>query len=381
MTTTPPPAPQQDTPYQGAPRVSAEEMRDLARLRRSRSDRKLAGVAGGLGRHFDLDPTIFRVGFVVLALFGGAGLLLYGVSWLLVPDEGTDHAKINIEPSARSVVLIGLAVVSVLLVVGDSSGVFDFPWPVFVVGIVILAVIMSRQDRQVGTGGPPPGQPAGTVSLDKQEPPTVWQPAPPVVRPYRGPGLFLATVALIAVGLGILWLVDLSGTDVPGGAYPALALAICGAMLVLGAWYGRAGGVLFLAMISGLGLGAANLAAHGIGGTENHTPQTAAGVAPSYDVGIGELKLDLRDVRDLEALDGRTINLSGTLASIDVIVPAGIDVVATGDIDGGGNVEIFGDTDDGDSPHLTRSLDGGTDVPSITINAELDLGSINVRNP
>ena len=81
MTTTPPPAPDQEAAT--GPRVSPQEMRDLGRLRRSRTDRKIAGVAGGLGRHFDIDPTIVRVAFVVLAFFGGAGLLLYGVGWLL----------------------------------------------------------------------------------------------------------------------------------------------------------------------------------------------------------------------------------------------------------------------------------------------------------
>ncbi len=397
MTTTPPPAPKQDAPQQSGqqpgqqsgqqsgPRVSYEEMRDLGRLRRSRTDRKLGGVAGGVGRHFDLDPTIIRVAFVVLALFGGAGLLLYGVSWLLVPEEGTERAKVNIEPSARSVVLIGLAVVSVLLVVGDSSGVFDFPWQLFVIGIVVLAVIMSRRDRQSRSLAP-------AVSLEKDastvsgtplgwEPssPPVWQPPPPVVKPYRGPGLFLATAAMIAVGLGILWLVDLSGTSVAAGAYPALALAICGSMLVVGAWYGRAGGVLFLAMLSVLGLGVANLADHGVSGREQHTPLSAAAVESSYDIGIGELVLDLREVGDPSALDGRTIDLTGTLARIEVIVPSDLDVTATGDINGGGNLRIFGYTDDGDSPRLTRSHDGGAGVPTLTIDAELDFGTIIVR--
>ena len=51
----------------------------------------MAGVAGGLGRHLDVDPTILRVLFVVLVFFGGAGLLLYGALWLLVPEEGTEH--------------------------------------------------------------------------------------------------------------------------------------------------------------------------------------------------------------------------------------------------------------------------------------------------
>ncbi len=50
------------------PRVTAEEVRDLGRLRRTTTDRKVAGVAGGLARHLDVDPIILRVAFVVLDL-------------------------------------------------------------------------------------------------------------------------------------------------------------------------------------------------------------------------------------------------------------------------------------------------------------------------
>src|SRR4051794_41937486 len=57
------------------------------RLTRSSSDRVLAGVAGGLGRYFDIDPIIFRIGFVVLTLAGGAGVLAYLAAWVLVPED------------------------------------------------------------------------------------------------------------------------------------------------------------------------------------------------------------------------------------------------------------------------------------------------------
>ena len=49
-------------------------MRDVNRLRRSTTDRYIAGVAGGLGRHFDIDPTVIRVLLAVLTFFGGAGV-------------------------------------------------------------------------------------------------------------------------------------------------------------------------------------------------------------------------------------------------------------------------------------------------------------------
>src|SRR3954452_6112997 len=62
------------------------------RLVRTTDDRVIAGVAGGLGRYFGVDPVLFRIGLIALVFLGGAGLLLYGVAWLLVPDEATGRA-------------------------------------------------------------------------------------------------------------------------------------------------------------------------------------------------------------------------------------------------------------------------------------------------
>lgn len=59
------------------------------RILRSRSDRMIAGVAGGLGAYFGIDPIFVRLGFLVLAFLNGFGLFLYAVLWLLVPNEGT----------------------------------------------------------------------------------------------------------------------------------------------------------------------------------------------------------------------------------------------------------------------------------------------------
>lgn len=56
------------------------------RLYRSRTDRQLAGVCGGLGEYFGVDPTIVRLIFVVLSLAGGPGLLLYIILALVIPE-------------------------------------------------------------------------------------------------------------------------------------------------------------------------------------------------------------------------------------------------------------------------------------------------------
>ena len=61
------------------------EARPLKRLHLSNSNRKIGGVCGGLGERFEIDPVLFRVAFVLLALVCGLGILLYVVLWLLVP--------------------------------------------------------------------------------------------------------------------------------------------------------------------------------------------------------------------------------------------------------------------------------------------------------
>jgi phage shock protein C len=62
-------------------------MSEVRKLYRSRSNRMLAGVCGGLAQYFNIDPTLVRVLFVVLAVLGGSGLLIYLVLWIVVPEE------------------------------------------------------------------------------------------------------------------------------------------------------------------------------------------------------------------------------------------------------------------------------------------------------
>lgn len=50
--------------------------------------RMVAGVCAGLGDYFGVDPNIVRLVFAALSIFGGAGVLMYLVAWLLVPEEG-----------------------------------------------------------------------------------------------------------------------------------------------------------------------------------------------------------------------------------------------------------------------------------------------------
>jgi len=56
------------------------------RLYRARSERKLAGVCAGIADYFGWDPTLVRVGWIVLTLMGGSGILLYLLLWLVMPE-------------------------------------------------------------------------------------------------------------------------------------------------------------------------------------------------------------------------------------------------------------------------------------------------------
>jgi phage shock protein C len=57
------------------------------KLYRSKTNRKLAGVCGGLAQYFNIDATLIRVLFILLAVLGGSGLVLYVAMWIIVPKE------------------------------------------------------------------------------------------------------------------------------------------------------------------------------------------------------------------------------------------------------------------------------------------------------
>jgi phage shock protein PspC (stress-responsive transcriptional regulator) len=70
-------------------REGAPVARNAAPLRLSAAERMIAGVCGGLGEFFELDPVLFRAAFLVLAVIGGLGIVLYLVLWLLIPGPAS----------------------------------------------------------------------------------------------------------------------------------------------------------------------------------------------------------------------------------------------------------------------------------------------------
>src|SRR4051812_12280358 len=408
MTTTPPDAPSGPGPGPAddhGPRATRDEVRDLGRLRRSTTDRKVAGVAGGLARHLDIDPVILRVAFVVLVFFGGAGILVYGACWLLVPEDDRANAPFGLDERSRGVALVVVGVVAVLAVIGDSWGMFGFPWQLAVIALIALFLLTrSRSSRSPAPSGPPAGSPAPSdpggypaaspTASPAPDAPSAWSysapPAPPATsyRPVaepaprsprrRGPILFWFTLALIALAEGVVGIVDLAGVSVAASVYPAVAVTIVGAMLLVGAFYGRAGGLILIGLIATLMLAGTTAAGRWEGKKVEATPAAAAAVEDRYDVQTGEVVLDLTDVRDLQALDGRTVTVSVDVGQIEVRVPAGITVRAHADIDGPGNIELFGNEHGGIDTVDSAVHRGGAGAPVLRLDTDLSVGQITV---
>ena len=83
-----PAAAQAATAAQAAPAAQApREASFLHRLHRSRKDRWLGGVCGGLGEQMDIPGWVLRLGFVLAACFAGTGALLYILLWIFIPED------------------------------------------------------------------------------------------------------------------------------------------------------------------------------------------------------------------------------------------------------------------------------------------------------
>lgn len=71
------------------------------RLTRSATDKRIAGVCGGIGEYFDIDPTIVRILFVLAALLGGPGIIAYIVLWIVLPKGSPRPADAPSPGSSR----------------------------------------------------------------------------------------------------------------------------------------------------------------------------------------------------------------------------------------------------------------------------------------
>ncbi len=143
MTTTSQSVPAEVDPLRAAPR----------HLYRSSTQRVVAGICGGLGDYFAIDPVWFRIGFVVLALAGGSGILVYLLMWLIVPQAPDGY----VAPSTRRGSLNGAAVAGVVFMTVGTVALVNtlapwlgqYIWPIVFVlgGLALLLGGLNRDNR------------------------------------------------------------------------------------------------------------------------------------------------------------------------------------------------------------------------------------------
>ncbi|MFL5909777.1 MAG: PspC domain-containing protein [Gaiellaceae bacterium] len=260
---------------------------------RTRDDRVIAGVSGGLGRYFGIDPVLFRIGFIAAALLGGAGFVLYGLAWLLVPDERTGRAADAGFILRRLGLFVGVLVVC-LLVFGGGF------WAAATGGGVVAAVLVIVAGAVLVVGALRGGMrwlilPAVSLGL------AVGLASAADVDLHGGVGdreyrpTSVATVRdHYKLGMGQL-VVDLRGVKLPAGDRPIhLKLGVGDARVIVPE-------NVCVATRAQIGAGAVNLFDRDNGGADfdwEDVPQAPKGtprVVVDADIGIGALEVSHTD--------------------------------------------------------------------------------------
>ena len=383
-------------------------------LRRSRSDRYVAGVLGGLARRLDVDPLILRITTVVLAMFG-VGIMLYALGWLLIPAEDEDasvaeHAlgRGGAGRSRSDAVLLSLGLGLLILIfaggilTGWAEGAI-----LLVLAVCGIALLLRHDDHrgQVSASDSRPGEPttapAGAdASASWTEGPD-WDPAhpwddeqdwdpfaEPAAEPApaeperRGSSLWLLTVSAAAVAIGALAINDATWATVPPAAYVATALGIVGLGLLVGTWFGRSRGLIALGIILSFAMVPAVVADHADFRGEDVVvrPTTVAGIpAGAQDHGAGEVRYDLSGVVFTDT-DAVTLAVDQGVGELTVILPSDVDATINADL-GVGEIDVL-DTVSGGFGREARIVDDGADGPGggeIELQLDLGIGSIEVR--
>jgi phage shock protein PspC (stress-responsive transcriptional regulator)/predicted membrane protein len=384
-------------------------------LRRSPSDRVLAGVAGGFARWLGIDPVIVRVVLVVLAIFGGSGLLLYVVGWLFIPEERQprsvaegflDRAR---QPGsgARVVLIIVGAIVAAILALSLMASMFG-GWGggsvllLIAVGALVLYLVNRPPTAAVPAPGAPAPAPAGDgTAVDPTVPPTVPfayggtgqypgyvapvpVPAPPPrPRSYLG----LATLSLAVIVTGTIVALNVTGVwNVPAVVTMAIALAILGAGMLVGAVAGRARWLLWLAvpLLLATSIAAAvpddlDLRFEGGVGDRTWRPMTVEQTDETFTLAAGTAVLDLTR---LELPAGTTtvpIDVEVGLGELVVLVPDDARVLVDASVDLG-NLDVQGlPNQQGQDLAVDATLPGGPLTgPVLDLTLSTTIGNLEV---
>jgi phage shock protein PspC (stress-responsive transcriptional regulator) len=378
-------------------------------LRRSRTDRVGAGVAGGLGEYFGLDPVLFRVLFATAAFFGGAGLLAYVVAWAAIPEQGTVHAPIDgvVGSLRRHRVPVWLvAIIAALALWGIA-----FSWwapghffPVILITIILVAFHSRRghsDKRDAGT--PPASDPAApsdapTVNLAKEGAPAAPDGSPTWMsetrqwfteakeasrlRRRRAMPIRVATFGTLIATLVTLALLD-AATGIAIPVYFWAILGIVGVGLLVGMVLRRtpwtAALLLGPACVGLVAFGGSHARLHDGFGAREWTPTNSSALESHYRLAFGKATLDLRHLDTLES--SRTIEVVLGAGEAELLLPSTMNATVNANVHIG---EIGLDGAELDADHngfnLNRTIfpPAGVSGPELTIDVHVTDGRIQV---
>ncbi|HEX2131504.1 MAG TPA: PspC domain-containing protein, partial [Actinophytocola sp.] len=129
-----------------APRTATVPADDVVKMRRRRVGRAVAGVAGGTADHLDVKVLWVRLAFALLAAFGGAGVLAYGLMWVFVPQAKRDVRTAEVSrkerQQARGLLALGIGLA---IGVGTLSDTVN-GWVAGGVGVTLVGVALVWQE-------------------------------------------------------------------------------------------------------------------------------------------------------------------------------------------------------------------------------------------
>ncbi len=402
-------------PQQPAPPV-------IRPLVRSRNDRVLAGVAGGLGHWLDVDPVIFRVTFGVLTLFGGVGLIAYLVGYLLIPDEATGEALVSsrLLPDLRRLTqqqraLLGWGTAGLFVLIAIAGHRSTTVAVLIIVAAVAVLTARARSPRTYQSPfaapsadapanygqqndysySPPPEAtvPPSAAFTTPGQPTTTWRPrpaydtppapapAPRYVIKHRGRRLNRVLISAAVLAVGVYLMLGRAGAYDPTTLQAvAVGLTALGLGLAGTAWYARSRGALVLGVLltAFLMAGSAIQGDYGTSvGNRTWRPTATSSIPATYKLGAGDATLDLTQLG--AAALGRTIKVNMGAGKLRVIVPDGLPISSYAHIDVG-SYRVFGNDYDSDPVRQTVSTPGWTPSSGIRIETQLRLGNVEVEH-
>lgn len=164
-------------------------METKKRLYRSKTNKVLGGVCGGVAEYLDADPTLVRIVWIVLTLMGGSGVLLYIIAYLIMPDNPEQKVQESFESNSNMRFIVGILLILLgLLLLFDTLDLFSFhdlwakSWEYLlpVILIVLGVALMLRRkkmsltssqfsdDNSSASSGEVAGQETGTENFQER---------------------------------------------------------------------------------------------------------------------------------------------------------------------------------------------------------------------